>query len=85
MDVWIANDDRENLFAEIHYDNEDWAEVIYDDERGAFTLTIFKPRDGKDSYVFLLSDVQEALAKAKQRLIDAGYGNSDEQEQITLA
>ena len=88
MEVIIANDSRDNLFAEISYqlasEGSDlisavtfipWAEVIYDDVLDKFMLTIRSLPDGKTHPTFDLVEAQEALNRAKQRLIDRGYGN----------
>lgn len=82
MHVVIANAvDQEGLFADIEYKDTYWAQVRYDEQRGGFNLIIgcglpsITNADG--DYVFDLAEVQEALERAKQRLIDLGIGKAD--------
>jgi hypothetical protein len=77
MDVVIANDVREDLFADISYNGIGWAEVIYDAASRKFMLTIFQP-PGKDNLRFSLAEAQEALDLARRRLVELGYGDLDE-------
>jgi len=78
LEIVIANDDREDLFAIIQYKDSDymadWAEVIYDSAKNKFILTVFTSPFGGNQLVFSLSEVQEALERAKQKLMQAGYG-----------
>ena len=82
MHVVIANNVfEEGLFADIEYKDTYWATVRYDEQRGRFNITIgcglssIANADG--NYVFDLAEVQEALERAKQRLIDLGIGKAD--------
>lgn len=77
MEVVIANDSRDELFADIGFEHYYWAEVIYDTSQRTFVITIFKPPEEGDQYIFRLSDVQEALERAKRRLMERGYGNTN--------
>ncbi len=76
MDVVIAsNVYSDELWAEICYEHFYWAEVKYDKAKNDFVLTIFSPLDGADRQAFSLSDVQQALERAKKRLVELGYGS----------
>ena len=73
MEIIIASDmEREELFAEIYFKDVQWAEVIFDQQKGYFQIEVFPPKDG-GSWVFGLSEMQEALVEAKKRLINLGY------------
>lgn len=72
---------EENLFADIQYKDAYWATVRYDEQRGGFNLTIgcglTSITDADGNYVFDLAEVQEALERAKQRLLNFGIGKAD--------
>ncbi len=73
MSVIITDDtDREDLFAELYSDEEQWAEMIFDRGKNTFTIEIFAPSDAS-SYLFELEDVQRAIEEAKSRLMTMGY------------
>jgi hypothetical protein len=78
MEVVIANDARDDLFAEISYQRIAWAEVIYDAQQGKFLLTLLGPPEGYAYPTFSLYEAIEALEKAKQRLMARGYGTHGE-------
>lgn len=77
MEIVIASDrERENLFAEVREAGATWAEVIYDDSRGGYALTIFPPvsePDPKDGFVFDFDEAVAGLREAKARLIERGF------------
>jgi hypothetical protein len=82
MQVVIANNVyQEGLFADIEYKDTYWAQVRYDEQREGFNLTIGcglpTITNAEGDYVFDLAEVQEALERAKQRLIDLGIGKAD--------
>jgi hypothetical protein len=78
MEVVIANATyREGLFADIGYKDIYWAMVSYDAASSTFIVEVFAPPGGEDKYVFPLEEVQEALERAKQKLMELGYGNTD--------
>ncbi len=79
----FANDSRENLFAEIYYQNLQWAEVSYEAKLGKFVVTIFAPRDEGDRYVLPLEEARDALDRAAQGLLASGYGSEDKLERKT--
>ncbi len=85
MEVVVASDAyREDLYVDIGYGNTHWAEASYDLHRQAFMLTIFAPPDGADGYKFPLSEVQNALELARQKLKSLGYTdkhNSDSNQE----
>ena len=73
MRVVIASDpDREELFAEIHYDEMQWAEIILEPNRGRFLLTIFPPMD-RENWVFELREAEAAIAEARTALETRAY------------
>lgn len=80
MEIIIANDmERENLFAEIRDGDHTWAEVIYDDERGGYTLTIYPTGAGPDPKEWIVLDFDQALkalVEAKAALVLRGYPES---------
>jgi hypothetical protein len=70
--VTVASDgERDDLFAEICYGDEQWAEVIAA-PGGGFTIEVFAP-DGAESYRFPLDAFVRAVEEAKDRLIALGY------------
>ena len=75
MEIVIANDtERENLFAEVHAEGQVWAEVIYDDSKGRYVLTLFSQPQSDGSWRALELDAAlDALIQAKARLIERGY------------
>jgi hypothetical protein len=75
MEIVIANDtERENLFAEVHAVGQAWAEVIYDDLKRCYVLTLFSERAPDRGWIALELDAAlEALVRAKARLIERGY------------
>ena len=73
MEIVVTSDqEREELFAEIYHEEEQWAEVIYDSLKKSFTIKIYAPTSGS-SYLFSLSKVQKAIEEAKCRLMRLGY------------
>ena len=73
MKVVVASDpEREDLFAEIHHDDQPWAEVILDEGTKKFRLTIYPPSKG-ETHVFVLGEAERAIADAKAALISRGY------------
>ena len=71
--VTVASDnEREDLFAEICYGDQQWAEVIANSARGGFTIEIFAP-EGAASYRFPLDTFQRAIEEARARLVALGY------------
>ena len=76
MRVVVASDpDREELFAEIYYDDMQWAEIILDPLRKHFLLTIFPPMD-RENWVFDLKDAESAIAEARAALERRAYHDS---------
>ncbi len=74
MEVVIADaPEYEELFADIRFNDQYWARVIYDKEKGAFVVMIFPPFDGAIEHIFLLDETLKALIEAKQRLRELGY------------
>lgn len=73
MKVVIASEmDRDELFAEIHQDDQPWAEIILAPESERFILTIYPPANGA-AHVFDLAEAEGALAEARDALIRRGY------------
>ncbi len=73
MEIVVASDQtREELFAEIHHEEEQWAEIIFDKASRFFIITIYSPMTG-DHYIFNLTEMQQALDEAKARLVSLGY------------
>lgn len=74
MEIVIASDqDRENLFAEIQVEGQPWLEVIYDEKKQAYMVTLFPPGDGEEWPVFDLAELRRALGDAKEALVQRGY------------
>ena len=72
MEIVIASDrERDNLFAELHVEGQPWAEVIFDNQKGAYVLTIFARED--DWLVFDLAETRRLLLSAKDALVARGY------------
>ena len=73
MKVVVASEpDREDLFAEIHQDDQPWAEIALDRMTKRFVLTIF-PSATDDAHVFPLSEAVGAIAEARDALTRRGY------------
>ena len=73
MEIVIASDqNRDNLFAEVHFNGQPWAEVIFDAEKGAYLVTIFSA-EGDMWPSFDLSEVRRELLKARDALVARGY------------
>jgi hypothetical protein len=73
MEIVIASDqERPNLFAELHVAGQAWAELIYDAQKEAYLLTVFPGEDG-EWLTFDLAEVRKALVDAEVRkaLVDA--------------
>lgn len=65
--IKIASDtDRENVFAEIYYNEEEWAEISQEGEQPL--IVFFPPLQGK-YWEFPLEEALEAIAEAKKRLL----------------
>lgn len=62
----VSHRDRDDLYAELSADDEQWAEVSLDSE-SHFRLTIF-PRASGEPYEFDFEDVLSALTQAKREL-----------------
>ena len=58
----VANDERDELFAELMHQGEQVAEVYPDVQRRRFVLTLFPRQDGA-SWPFPLEEFQEALRR----------------------
>jgi hypothetical protein len=73
LDFVIASDaEREDLYADLSYGDEYWAEIVNDPARGVLTIEIFAPRSG-NSRIFDLEELQTVLEEAKRRLVELGY------------
>ena len=73
MKVVVASEpDRDELFAEIHQDDQPWAEIALEPQGERFSITIFPPANG-DTHVFELAEVEAVFAEAKDALIRRGY------------
>lgn len=65
--IKIANDsDREHVFAEIYYNEEEWAEISL--EGDSPLIAIFPPLKGK-YWEFPLEDALEVIEEAKNELL----------------
>lgn len=65
--IKIASDtDKEKVFAEIYYQNNQWAEISQEGESPIITL--FSPIYG-EHWEFPLQDAIEAINQAKKRLL----------------
>jgi hypothetical protein len=73
MRVVIASDtEREDLFAEIHYDDFQWAEIILEPRSERFLLTLFPPMD-REHWTFPLREAEAAIAEARAALEARAY------------
>ena len=73
MRVIIADDvDRDDLYAEIHYDDMQWAEIVFDQTTHRFLLALFPPMD-RDHWTFDLAAAEAALIEARTALESRGY------------
>jgi hypothetical protein len=73
MEVVIASDqERENLSAEIHVQDQPWAEIILNPSTGRFDLTIF-PSEPGGTMTFDLREVEKAISEARAALAARGY------------
>lgn len=73
MRVIVADDqEREELFAEIHYDDFQWAELVFEPKTERFLLTVFPPTD-REQWTFTLQDAERAIAEARAALEARGY------------
>jgi hypothetical protein len=61
--------DRENLVAEITYNNIEWAEISQENQE---MVVQFYPHPGKAFWEFPLNEALLVLEKAKKRLLDMG-------------
>jgi hypothetical protein len=68
----IANDDRDELFAEFWYRGEVVGEIYPDVDRRRFELKLY-PKSGGSWWTFDLADFQDALRRAAARLEERGY------------
>jgi hypothetical protein len=65
--IKIASDtDREKVFAEIYYNEEEWAEISQEGEK--LLIALFPPFQGK-YWEFPLDEALEAIAEAKKSLL----------------
>ncbi|RMH12650.1 MAG: hypothetical protein D6701_13265 [Gemmatimonadetes bacterium] len=84
MEVILASDDRRpHVFAEIHHQGELWAELIYDDEKAGYRLTVLPHLDqsGRPGEPFEV-DLMEAAAglrTALELLVDRGFPDPREE------
>jgi len=62
----VSDTSREKVFAEIYYDNEEWAEISQEEET---PIIAFFPPLHKKTWEFLLNEALETLQKAKERLL----------------
>jgi hypothetical protein len=68
MECIIVSDvDRDDVFAELYHEGEQWAEVQYDRKRREFLITVFPQTSGEPIHL-RLTEMEEALEYAKQRL-----------------
>ena len=66
--IKIASDtSREKVFAEIYYNNEEWAEISQEGEKPL--IAFFPPLHGK-YWEFPLEEALEALQEAKKSLLE---------------
>lgn len=61
----VSDTSREKVFAEIYYNNEEWAEITQEGERPL--ITIFPPLYEK-CWEFSLDEVLEVIEEAKENL-----------------
>ena len=74
MEILIADDpQRDNLYAEIQLDGRTWAEVIFDDEKKGYVLTIFAGDSEDEWFTFDLAQARKVLLDAKNVLVARGY------------
>lgn len=65
--IKIASDtDRENVFAEIYYNEEEWAEISQEGEK---PLIAFFPPSQEKYWEFPLDEALEAIAEAQKSLL----------------
>lgn len=75
MEITLASDqERPNLFAEIRVDGQPYADVIYDNAKEAYQLTIYPAQEG-EWIVLDLAEFRKALLKAKDALVGRGFPN----------
>ena len=69
MEIVLASDqERPNLFAEVHHEGRVWAEVLFDDDRQRYRLTIFPPGSGPDPAEYMEFDFEEAVGGLRDAL-----------------
>jgi hypothetical protein len=67
-----SSPDSEELYAEIYWDGEQWAHIVFDPKLSRYSITIFGRRSG-EGLLLDLKDVEEAIGAAKGRLQQLGY------------
>lgn len=73
MRIVIADDgESDELFAEIYFDDLQWAEVIFESAGRRFLLRLFPPLD-REHWTFKLEDAERAIADARAALERRGY------------
>jgi hypothetical protein len=76
MEIIIGSDqDRPNVFVELRVRGQPWAELIFDNQKEAYILTVFTGEDEQDWLTFDLGEVRRALTEAKAALVERGYPN----------
>lgn len=77
-EIVVANDqERENLFAEVHIDRQPRMEVIFDDTRAAYMVTVFCG-ETNEWLEMPLAELFDALNQAKSALVARGYPDGHE-------
>ena len=61
--------DREQLVAEIYYDNMFWVEIYQEEKTGALVVQ-FYPHPKEKYWEFTFNQTEKILAKAKKALLD---------------
>jgi len=79
VEITIASDmERNELFAELSHEDEQWGEIIYDPGLGIYKLEIFPSQAGR-TISLNLDEAIRSLQMAKERLQRMGYPPTDEQ------
>lgn len=73
MKVVLASEpERDDLFAEIHFADQPWAEIALDSHTRRFILTLYASDSGVP-HVFSLQDAEDAIAEARRALEVRGF------------